>query len=486
MKKNVLAFDFGASSGRGILFSFNCGKISYEEIHRFSNDPVMVNGSYHWDILRLFHEIKQGILKCKNAGYEFDSIGIDTWGVDYGLLDKDGRLLQNPYHYRDTRTDSVEFSEEQRRKIFDSTGIQFAFINTLFQYMCSSKEPVFEAADTALFIPDLFNYMLTGEKRSEYTIASTSQMLDAKKRDFDNELLKSFGLKNKFAPIISPGNIVGNLSEQICIELGVKSVPVIAVASHDTASAVACAPIKDPKKSLYISCGTWLLMGAQTDEPIINEKSYNYNYTNEGGVFGTYRFLHNIMGLWIQQESRRTLSKNGIDVSYGELEQAAKDAESFKCIINPNYESFSRPGDMIERINAFADMTNQPHPDTIGEINRTILESLALECGKSVREIGEMLPEKPSVIHMVGGGIQSKLLCQFVANASGIKVMAGPVEATAIGNALMQYVALGQLASLDEAREVVRDSFDIKCYTPTDADKWDDAYKNYIKICSQI
>lgn len=485
MSKNVLAFDFGASSGRAILFSLENGKISYEEMHRFDNDPVMVCGNYHWDVLRLFHEIKSGILKCKNAEKKFDAIGIDTWGVDYGLLDKEGRLLQNPYHYRDTRTDAVVLSEDEKQKIFGATGIQFAFINTLFQYMCSSKEPVFAAADTALFMPDLFNYMLTGVKKTEYTIASTSQMLNAKSRDFDNELLKEFGLENKFADVVMPGSVVGNLSDELCNELGVESVPVIAVASHDTASAVVAAPMSNPKKNLYISCGTWLLLGAQTDEPIINEQSYNYNYTNEGGVFGTYRFLRNIMGLWIQQESKRALARKGTVVSYQELEDAAVASEPLKCIINPNYDAFSRPGDMISRINKFAQMTNQPVPETIGELNRTIIESLALECAKCVKEISTMLPDKIEAIHAVGGGTQSKILCQFIANATQIPVIAGPIEATSIGNALMQYVALGEIGSLEEARKTVSNSFDLVRYEPADKEAWKEACERYLEICKQ-
>lgn len=482
MSKKVLAFDFGASSGRGILFTLDGGKISYEEIHRFDNDPVMINGRYHWDILRLFHEIKAGILKCKNAGHKFESIGIDTWGVDYGLLDKNGALLQNPYHYRDIRTDAVKLSEDEKWDIFSTTGIQFAFFNTLFQYMCSAKESVFEVTDTTLFVPDLLNYFLTGIKKTEYTIASTSQMLNAKKRDFDNEMLAKFGLESKFAQIVAPGTIIGNLHEDICNELGVDHVPVVAVASHDTASAVVAAPLTDRKNSVYVSCGTWLLLGAETLEPIINKESYGYNYTNEGGAFGTYRFLSNIMGLWIQQEMRRTLAKQGTKLSYGELEEAAVNAKPFTCIINPNDDSFSRPGNMIERIYAFADKTNQPRPEGIGELNRTILESLALECARAVKGIGKLLGEDLQAIHMVGGGIQSELLCQFIANASGIKVVAGPVEATSTGNALMQFVALGEINSIDEARKTVRDSFDLKYYEPSNDPAWAEAREKYALI----
>lgn len=483
MGKKVLAFDFGASSGRAVVFELKDGKLLSDEIHRFDNDPVMVRGSFCWDVLRLFHEIKQGILKCKNIGAEISAIGIDTWGVDYGLLDKQGRLLQNPYHYRDTRTDAVQLSEEEKRAVFDSTGIQFTFFNTLFQYMCSAKEPVFSCAETALFIPDLFNYFLTGQQRTEYTIASTSQMLNAKSRAFDDALLARFGLTNKFAPMIQPGSIVGQLSEELCSELGVPPVPVVAVASHDTASAVVAAPMDVPKKSLYISCGTWLLLGAETDEAIITEQSYGYNYTNEGGVFGKYRFLHNIMGLWIQQESRRALRRSGVEVSYQQMEDEAVLAEPFACIINPNDPAFERPGDMVGRIRAFAERTGQTVPQTVGALNRTIMESLALECAKSVKEIAQMLPEVPDTIHMVGGGIKNDILCRFIANATGMRVVAGPVEATSIGNALMQYVALGEMETLEQARAVVKASYDLKEYLPEDAAAWEEAYRRYLEIC---
>lgn len=485
MGKKVLAFDFGASSGRAVVFELQNGKLLAEEVHRFDNDPVMVRGSYHWDILRLFHEIKQGILKCKNGGHEIQAVGIDTWGVDYGLLDRDGRLVQNPYHYRDTRTDAVQLDEEQKKAVFASTGIQYTFFNTLFQYMCAVKEPVFSCAETALFIPDLFNYFLTGEKRTEYTIASTSQMLNARTRTFDDSLFDSFGLENKFAPMVQPGSIVGRLSDEICEELGVPSVPVIAVASHDTASAVVAAPMDAPEKSLYISCGTWLLLGAETKEAIINEKSYGFNYTNEGGVFGTYRFLHNIMGLWIQQESRRALKRSGVEVSYQQMEDEAAVSQPFQCIINPNDSAFERPGDMVARIRKFARETGQEEPQTVGEINRTIMESLALECAKSVKEIVQMLPHTPDTIYMVGGGIKNDILCQYVANATGMCVKAGPVEATSIGNALMQYVALGEIGSLQQARGVVAASYPIKEYRPKEEQSWQKAYLRYLKLCGQ-
>lgn len=482
----VLAFDFGASGGKAFVYTLEDQKLTANEVHRFDNEPVLVNGSFHWDILRLFHEIKNGILKCKQEGYDIDAIGIDTWGVDYGLLDKNGSLLGNPYHYRDMRTSKVNLSESEKREIFASTGIQFAPINTLFQFICEVEGERYKAADTALFIPDLFNYFLTGNKKTEYTIASTSQMLNAKKREFDEELLKKFGIENKFAPIVMPGEIVGYLSDDICEELSVKKVPVIAVASHDTASAVVCAPMEDAKKSVYISCGTWLLLGSETDEPIITDKSFEYNYTNEGGAFGKYRFLHNIMGLWIQQETKREWKRQGIEVGYQQMEDEASVSEAMKCFINPNYESFSPPGNMPKRIQEFAQKTNQPVPEGCGEITRCIMESLALECARSIREMSQMLSEKPTTINMVGGGIKNAILCQFVANATNMRVVAGPVEATSIGNALLQFYALGKISTLDEARAIVSKSFEPKVYEPRDVDVWEEANKRFEKICKMI
>lgn len=482
----VLAFDFGASGGKAFVYELNNGKISSTEVHRFDNDPVLLNGSFYWDVLRLFFEIKNGILKCKQAGYDVDAIGIDTWGVDYGLLDKDGKLVSNPYHYRDARTQSVELTDEEKKEIFATTGIQFAPINTLFQFICEVKNDEYKAAKTALFMPDLFNYFLTGVKRTEYTIASTSQMLDAKKRDFNNELLAKFGIENKFAPIIQAGEVVGELSDDICNELGVKKIPVIAVASHDTASAVVCVPMENPKKSIYVSCGTWLLIGSETDEPIITDKSFEYNYTNEGGAFGKYRFLHNIMGLWIQQETKRELKRQGIEVTYQQMEDEAVLAPSMKCFINPNYEAFSPPGDMPKRIQDFAKLTGQPVPEGCGELTRCIMESLALECARSVRQMCEMLPEKPDTINMVGGGIKNAILCQFVANATNMRVVAGPVEATSTGNALLQFHALGEIKDLQHARQIVTDSFEPKVYMPQDVEKWQEANNRYDEICKNF
>ncbi|MBQ4159551.1 MAG: rhamnulokinase [Clostridia bacterium] len=478
----VLAFDFGASSGRAIVYELKKGKLAGEEVHRFDNDPVTVGKSFYWDLLRLFHEIKAGIVNCKKAGHTISAIGIDTWGVDYGLLDENDDILSNPHHYRDARTQSVELTEAQRREIYAITGIQHAFINTLFQFMCEVKSPTFDKAKTALFMPDLFNFLLTGEKRTEYTIASTSQMLNARARKFDDTLLENYGIKNLFPDIIEPGTIVGYLSDALCEELGVDKVPVIAVASHDTASAVVATPMENPDESIFISCGTWLLFGAETKEAIITDESYATNYTNEGGVFGTYRFLHNIMGMWLQQECKRTWEKEGKTVDYKVLDKEALTLEPFTCIINPNYSEFEGPGNMPKRIKDYAEKTGQKAPESMAATIRAILESLALECARSVNAIAKSLPKAPKVIHMVGGGTKSSILCQFMANATGMQVVAGPIEGTSLGNALMQFIALGEIKDLNEARQVVRASEDTKTYMPQDTAAWEKAYEKYLEI----
>ncbi len=478
----VLAFDFGASSGRAIVYALENGKLSGEEVHRFDNDPVTVGKNFYWDVLRLFHEIKAGIVKCKKAGHEISAIGIDTWGVDYGLLDAEDCLLGNPHHYRDARTQAVDLSDAQRREIYDVTGIQYAFFNTLNQFMCEVNSQIYDKAKTALFMPDLFNFLLTGEKRTEYTIASTSQMLNARTRKFDDALLAKYGIKNLFPDIIEPGSVVGYLSDALCEELGVDKLPVIAVAGHDTASAVAATPMEKPEESIFISCGTWLLFGAETKEAIVTDESYESNYTNEGGVFGTYRFLHNIMGMWLQQECKRTWQKEGKTVDYKVLDKEALTLEPFTCIINPNYSEFEGPGNMPKRIKIYAEKTGQKAPESMAATIRAILESLALECTRSVKALAKVLPTEPKVIHMVGGGTKSSILCQFMANATGMKVVAGPVEGTSLGNALMQFVALGAIKDIHEARQVVMASEDTKTYLPQDTAAWEKAYEKYLDI----
>ena len=348
--KRVLAFDFGASSGRAILASYEDGKISMREIHRFTNDPVTVCGVFHWDVLRLFFEIKQGITKAVHQG-GFDAIGIDTWGVDFGLLDKKGRLLNNPVHYRDERTVGMMekvFETIPAQELYSRTGIQFARLNTLFQLAAlRQNEPeTLAQAETLLLMPDLFAYLLTGVKRAEYTEVSTTQCLDPKTGDWAFDLLERLDIPTRlFPPIIDAGQTYGTLSAAICEELGCPPVPVIAVATHDTGSAVAAVPTQQDD-FIYISCGTWSLFGTELPEPIVTEASRQYNLTNEGGYGRTVRFLKNIMGLWLIQESRRQWIREGADVSYADLEREALAAQPFRCFINPDDPSFEMPGSM--------------------------------------------------------------------------------------------------------------------------------------------
>lgn len=483
-KCKVLAFDFGASSGRAMLFTFDGKTLSIEEMHRFSNDPVMVDGNFHWDVLRLFHEIKTGILKTVNAGHrDIISIGIDTWGVDFGLFDKNGKLLGNPYHYRDSRTDGMlEQADREMGKqyIFDHTGIQFNFFNTLFQLMAMRGEPVMDIAEHLLFMPDIFNYFLTGNMKNEYTEASTSQLLDANKKEWDTELMQKAGIPTHlFGEIVQPGTVVGYLTDALCEELGCPKIPVIAIGSHDTASAVASVPVPEAYPYAYISTGTWALMGAELDKPEITESSYRYNFTNEGGVCGKIRFLKNIMGLWIVQESKRQWEREGKSFTFNDLEQAARAAAPHQSFIDPDDHSFAAPGNMPERIREFCRKTGQPVPQTEGEVIRCAMESLAFKCRMVADALEDVQGKSLEAVHMLGGGIKDTMFCEFVACATGKRVLAGPVEATSTGNAVMQLMAMNKITDLSAARSIIRDSFPIKTYEPTDKAAWEEAYKTY-------
>lgn len=488
--KKFLAFDFGASSGRAMLAKFDGEKIVLEEKHRFSNDPVLVNGSLYWDALRLFYEIKQGILKCANSGdRDIDAIGIDTWGVDFGLLDKNDKLIGNPYHYRDTRTDGMydeAFKRVPKEEIFKSTGIAFNWFNTVFQLLSMrlNKDEELDRAKTLLFMPDLFNFFLTGVKRTEYTVASTSQMFDSIKFDWAKDMLKKLDIPTDIYPdIIYPGAMVGNLKKDIAEELGVGEIPVIAVASHDTGSAVASVPVTDKKDFIYISSGTWSLMGVELDKPNISDEAMKYNFTNEGGVNKSIRFLKNIMGLWLIQESRRQWDREGELFSFDELEKQANAAEPFASLIDPDYEEFQTPGNMPERIRGYCRKTGQKVPQTKGEIVRCIAESLAFRYRYTIEGMESVTGKKYDTVHIVGGGIKDKMICRFTANATKRTVEAGPVEATSIGNIIVQAMATDNIKNIEEARAIIKNSFDIAVYTPEDSDIWDKAYDKWKSIC---
>ena len=484
----MLAIDLGASSGRGIVGSFDGNKLTLRENHRFSNDPVFVNGRFTWDILRIFFEIKNSITKTVIDGDDVTSIGIDTWGVDYGLLDKSGRLIANPTHYRDTRTVNVTDYVSKfvsAEDIYNVTGIQAIDFNTLNQLAVEVRDnpEIFKYADKMLFIPDLLNYFLTGKMCTEYTIASTGMILDAAKRDFAFELTDKLNIpRSIFTPIVQPGTDLGTLLPQINDEVGKNNIRVRTVASHDTASAVIAVPAKTDD-FIYISSGTWSLMGVELNQPLINDGSRAANLTNEGGANGTIRFLKNIMGLWIIQESRRQWKREGKDYSFAQMEAWAKEATPFRSLINPDDASFNTPGNMPEKIREFCRKTGQPVPESVGEVVRCIYESLSLKYRYTVESICQLRNKPATMINVVGGGTKDKFLSQMTADACGIPVCAGPEEATAIGNLMSQIIAAGELNTLAEAREVVANSFEMKHYEPTsDRAAWDEAYGRFCKL----
>ncbi len=486
MTKRVLAFDFGASSGRAIIGCFDGDKITLEEVHRFSNDPVSVGGTVYWDVLRLFYEIKQGIIKAKIAG-GFDSIGIDTWGVDFGLIDSEGKLMENPVHYRDARTAGLvdeAFKTMPKEKLYGITGIQFMELNTLFQLISLKKyRPwMLERSDKMLFMPDLFGYMLTGKMCAEYSIASTSQLIDLDKRTWSKEILDAFGIKESvFAPLVQPGTVLGELSKEICEECGVDPVPVISVCGHDTQSAITSVPCEDGDFA-FLSSGTWSLFGTELDKPIVNETSMNINITNEGGFDGSTGFLKNIIGLWLIQESRRQWKREGKEYSYADLEKLALAAEPFKCFIDPDAPEFVPHGNIPERVREFCRKTGQYVPETVGEIMRCIYESLAMKYRLTFEKLRECTERDYPVIHVIGGGTKDGLLCQMTANSCDRTVKAGPIEATVMGNVAVQLMSDGSVKNIGQARKIVADSSELKTFEPKDTDKWAGAYEDFLKI----
>jgi rhamnulokinase len=485
-EKKVLAFDFGASGGRAIIGIYNGESIYLKEIHRFSNDPVTVTGTMYWDILRLFYEIKQSLVKAKFEG-GVDSIGVDTWGVDFGLLDEAGRLLENPVHYRDSHTAGMlekSFKKISRAEFYAITGNQFMELNTAFQLLSlvEKRPQLVERAETMLLMPDLFNYLLSGEKTTEYSIASTTQLLDAKAGTWSDKVIRALGLPRKlFTPIVSSGTKIGKLTDEICSELGIAKMDVIAVAGHDTQSALAAVPTAE-KDFIFLSCGTWSLLGTELDEPIINEKSRACNITNEGGYGQKISLLKNIIGLWLIQESRRQWLREGKEYSFGMLEEMANSAKSLTCFIDPDAPQFVAAGNIPERIREFCKHTNQPIPQTVGEMIRCINESLALKYRYALKQLIECTGKTYNTIHMVGGGTQSKLLCQFTANACQREVKAGPVEATVLGNIVLQLIASGDVKDLAEGRNIIRNSQELVSFSPQEAAVWDDAYQKFKEL----
>ena len=484
----MLAIDLGASSGRGIVGSFDGKKIELKENHRFTNDPVMVNGRFTWDIIRIFHEIKNSIRQTALDGDDIKTIGIDTWGVDYGFIDRHGRMIGNPTHYRDVRTDGIcDYVNKfvSLDKIYESTGIQSLNFNTIYQLAAEKRDnpEIFDIAEKLLFIPDLLGYFLTGKAKTEYTIASTGAVLNAESRKYAFDLIDSLGVPQSiFTDIVEPGYNLGKLLPDVKEEVGGVDADIVKVASHDTASAVLAVPAKSDD-FVYISSGTWSLMGMELKSPLINEKTRELNYTNEGGVDGTIRFLKNIMGLWILQESRRQWKREGKEYSFSELAIFAKEAKPLQSIIDPDDQLFATQGNMPRRIAEYCQKTGQHVPQSVGETVRCILDSLALRYRYTVKDLSVLSGKKVKAINIVGGGTQDKLLCQITADACGVPVCAGPVEATAIGNIMTQLMSLGEVKDLKEAREIVSASFETISYNPSgDGAMWDEAFAKFCEL----
>ena len=482
-EKRYIAADLGAESGRVMLGVVSAEKLVLEEIHRFRNVPIEEGGSLRWDFDMLLGEVKAGISKAvKKAKGKVAGIGIDTWGAGMGFIDPKGRLIENPYHYRDSGTEGTiekAFEFMPKRKIYEQTGIQFMQYNDLYRLleMRLSGSETLAKAKHILFMADLFSYHLCGEIYGEYTLVSTSQMLDMKKGKWSEKVFEKLDLPiEKMPKIVKAGTVVGRLTREMATELGCEQIPVIAAGSHDTACAVAAVPAEGERWA-YLSSGTWSLIGVEVPDAIINDMTFEYQLTNEGGVENTIRLLKNVMGLWLVQECRRQWEKEGVELSYGALANMAAKAEAFTGHIDVDCQEFFAPDDMVTGINSYLRRRGQKAIDDKGQLVRVILESLAFKYRSVLDGIEEITGKPIKVLHIVGGGIKNELLCQFTADATGRKVIAGPVEATASGNILIQAKATGQIESLGRIREIVRNSFELKSYKPQNRRLWEERYK---------
>lgn len=484
---NYVAVDLGAESGRVMLGRFDGDCLSLEEVHRFPNTTVQVQNTLHWDILRLWADIQHGLAQAyQQANGQLASLGVDSWAVDFGLVGRDGHLLGNPVHYRDHRTDGMideAFRRVPQAEIFEQTGIQFMPINSLYQLLALAvnQSPALATATRFLTIPDLLNYWLCGVQVNEFTNATTTQCFNPRTNTWAVDLLDRLAIpSNIFGEVVPPGTRLDNLSSSLTQTLGIDPLPVIAPATHDTGSAVAATPLQGD--AIYLSSGTWSLMGVEVPQPIINAHSLAYNFTNEGGVNGTFRLLKNIMGLWLVQECRRAWTAQGHDYAYADLIELAQQAPAFVSLLSAGDGRWLAAGDMPARIATFCQESGQPVPETVGATLRCIFESLALEYRWVAEHLETLTGRSYPIINIIGGGAQNPLLNQFTANATGRTVIAGPVEATALGNVLVQAIANGQLASLAEGRTLIRQSFPVQTFEPADRDQWGAAYTRYLKL----
>jgi rhamnulokinase len=489
--KYFFAVDLGATSGRTIIGSLKDDKIMLEEVTRFPNNLIEQGGHFYWDIYALYFEVIRGLKEVARRGLEITSIGIDTWGVDFVFIGEDGAILRNPRAYRDPITfdamDDYLKHVISKKEVYDVTGIQLMNFNSIFQLYAMKREQnsALAAAQKILFVPDALSWMLTGNEVCEYTIASTSELLDPRTKQLDERLLQSLGLsRSKFGKMVNPGTMIGTLTDEVQKMTGLGPVPVYAVAGHDTGSAVAAVPAKD-EKFAYLSSGTWSLMGIETKDAIINEVSYERNFTNEGGIEGTTRFLKNICGMWLYERCRKEWPAEVQKMSHPELQGSAMNVEAFRSIINPDDALFANPSSMIGAIQQYCRETDQPVPETPAEICRCIFDSLALRYKQVFGYLEEMASFPIEVLHIIGGGSLNKYLNQFTANATGVTVLAGPQEGTALGNIMVQAKAVGEVKDIWDMRRIIANSLELVQFEPEDKAVWDAAYKKYLEIVAR-
>lgn len=487
---SFLAIDLGATSGRAILGSIRRGELELKEIHRFPNIITEINDRMYWDLFYLYNEILKSLKKTKVSQVEIQSIGIDTWGVDFVCFGKDGEPLRMPYSYRDTMTFGAPeefFKMIPKKEVYNKTGIQIMNFNSLFQLFTQKKNnsSIYSVIDKVLFMPDALSYLLTGKMVTEYTIASTSQMINPFNKTFDASLLKMVGLSEEnFAPIVLSGSVIGELSDSVRQQTNLDNVSVVAVAGHDTASAVLATPAENDNFA-YLSSGTWSLMGVESKDPVVNDETFSLNFTNEGGADGSIRLLKNICGMWLIEQCKKEWDKNG-ELSYDEIVKAAEEAIPFKCFINPDSPTFASPASMIDSIKQYCENTNQFIPQTVGEIARCIYESLAFRYKQVLHNFQKLSNTPIETLHIIGGGSKNRLLNSYTANAIGMTVVAGPSEATAIGNLLLQAKAAGLVKDKIEMRKIVRNSVELETYTPNEKDTWSNQYKEYLGVYKEI
>ncbi|SHE46091.1 rhamnulokinase [Dysgonomonas macrotermitis] len=488
--KNIhhfFAFDLGATSGRSILATIENDRIELKELTRFPNKIIRVHDKYYWDIYALFDALKDGLKVVASQSIKIDAIGIDTWGVDFVYLGKDGSVLSQPRSYRDPYTEGAPeeyFNILPKKEVYDLTGIQIMNFNSIFQLFAAKKEKssALESAADILFMPDALSYMLTGKKVCEYTIASTSQLLNPRTKNFEAKLFDAIGISpSLMQPIVMPGEVIGYVTESIMKECGIDRIPVIAVAGHDTGSAVAAVPAEN-EKFAYLSSGTWSLMGIEVDDPIITNESFDLNFTNEGGVNGTTRFLKNITGMWLLEQCRKEWEAAGQKYTYPEIVELSNSIEGFQSMIDPDDPSFANPESMSKAICTYCQKTGQKQPQSHAEFIRCIFDSLALKYRFVLGCLQKVAPFKIEKLHVIGGGSQNRLLNQATANSIGMPVVAGPSEATAIGNVMMQAKGAGLIDSLQDIRKVISNSVTPEVFQPCDTEVWNEAYNKFFQL----